>query len=111
MKLRTLLDWYIYKGYPLECLMCGSTEDLTIDHLIPKSHISLKERKKKWKASEKLLKTDPEKAMSNVGLMCKTCNTMKHSLTLGQFIKHIFKILYWLMKYEITHLYYNEHKT
>lgn len=107
MDVKTLKEFYARTDQPIECITCGNTDNLTVDHLVPKSvfnrgksqsekelyHAKMVEFRRVW---------DPQ-GFKNYALMCGVCNLMKHHLPLRNFIAHVFKINKWIMNYEKNH--------
>lgn len=66
----------VYDRYDGKCAICGkpiSYEEMTIDHIIPKSR-------------------GGERFFSNMQCTCDSCNLMKHYLTQEEFYKKLLRV-------------------
>lgn len=107
MELKQLKEFYIKTGRPVECLTCGSKENLTVDHLIPKSiyqaGMSPVQKAEQHTMFEELRKNGDPVGYTNFAMMCVNCNQMKQSRTLKEFINRVFKIAGWIRDYDKNH--------
>ena len=71
MKVKTLVEVY---GMEQKCIFCGATENLTVDHVIPRAKGGKNE-------------------LSNYVILCSKCNPMKGPMGVEEFFKQIKQIL------------------
>ena len=88
-KCEEVKSYYKKKGWPLVCYLCGSTENLTKDHIKPRCRIPVGLRAKLWRRRFK----NPEKYYAQFALCCQSCNMIKGTMTEKEFLKHVIKIL------------------
>ena len=96
LSLKELIDWYEYCHLPVQCMTCGTPEDLSVDHIVPRSIQRLgttpeQRANHHYRRARLRAKKDP-RGFQGYALMCKRCNQMKASLFLKDFVLHIKKI-------------------
>ena len=88
-KLNEVIEYYKKNERPLVCRYCGSTDDLTKDHIDPKSRVPRNVRVRLWRNKDK----NPDAYFGQFSLACVICNQQKAAMNHDEFIKHIKKII------------------
>lgn len=91
----------------MECLTCGARDNLTVDHLTPKSifqnGMTPRQKQQYHEQMEQLRKNNDAKGFAGYGIMCKRCNMMKHNMPLKDFVHQILKMAEWITDYDKNH--------